>query len=116
MHSAALSLCNPSKEFNSDRLYRYAVELDQYQLVLAHHPGRKLYMDDPLSGAGCNQNDKKEVHELVNAARAKIENVAIAKLDLTEQLFELGAQQAGLQMQIQGAVVPQPAGQTISVQ
>ena len=41
-HSAALSLRNPKKEFTNDRLYRYAVELDRYQLVLAHRPGREL--------------------------------------------------------------------------
>jgi len=114
-HSAALSLRNPKKEFTNDRLYRYAVELDQYQLVLAHRPGRELYMADLLSRAECMQ-DEQAVLELIKAAWAKTAGIAITKPSLREQLFELGAEQARLQMQIRGAAVPQPDGQTITVQ
>ena len=89
-HSAALSLRNPKKEFTNDRLYRYAVELDQYQLVLAHRPGRELYMADLLSRAECMQ-DEQAVLELIKAAWAKTACIAITKPNLREQLFELGA-------------------------
>ena len=114
-HSAALSLRNPKKEFTNDRLYRYAVELDQYQLVLAHRPGRELYMADLLSRAECMQ-DEQAVLELIKAAWAKTAGIVITKPSLREQLFELGAEQDRLQMQIRGAAVPQPDGRTITVQ
>ena len=60
--------------------------------------------------------DEQAVLELIKAAWAKTAGIAITKPSLREQLFELGAEQARLQMQIRGAAVPQPDGQTITVQ
>ena len=50
-HQALMSLRRPKKEFTNDRLYLYAVELDQNPLTLAQRPGRELYMADMLSRA-----------------------------------------------------------------
>ena len=72
-------------------------------------------MADLLSRAECMQ-DEQAVLELIRAAWAKTASIAITKPSLMEQLFELGAEQARLQMQIRGAAVPQPDGQTITVQ
>jgi hypothetical protein len=60
--------------------------------------------------------DEQAVLELIKATWAKTAGIAITKPSLREQLFELSAEQARLQMQIRGAAVPQPDGQTITVQ
>jgi hypothetical protein len=91
------------------------VELDQYQLVLAHRPGRELYMADLLSRAECLQ-DEQAVLELIKLAWSKTAGIAITRPSLKDQLFELGADQVRLQMQVRGSAVPQPNGQTITVQ
>ena len=54
-----MSLRRPKKEFTNDRLYRYAVELDQYPLTLAHRPGKELYMADMLSRADTMQDEEQ---------------------------------------------------------
>ena len=72
-------------------------------------------MQQLLSREECMQ-DEQAVLELIKAAWAKTAGIAITKPSLRKQQFELGAEQARLQMQIRGAAVPQPDGQTITVQ
>ena len=48
-HSSLQSLVNPSKGFTNGRLARYALELSQYDLVIAHRSGELLHAPDFLS-------------------------------------------------------------------
>ena len=75
----------------------------------------QLHMADLLSRAECMQ-DEQAVLEFIKTAWAKTAGISITKPSLRKQLFELGAEQARLQMQIRGATVPQPDGQTITAQ
>ena len=50
-HSSLKSLVEPGKEFSNGRLARYALELSQYDLVIAHRSGELLHAPDLLSRA-----------------------------------------------------------------
>ena len=105
-HQALLSLRRPKKEFTNDRLYRYAVELDQYPLTLAHRPGTELYMADMLSRADTMQNEER-IRQAIAHSWAHTTKLSTAAPDLQDRLFELGMAQLRLQTQVRGAVVPE---------
>ena len=109
-HQALLSLRRPKKEFTDVRLYRYAVELDQYYpLTLAHRPGREQYMADMLSRAQTMQ-DEDQIRQAIAHSWAHTAQLSTAALDLQDRLFELEIAQLRLQTQVRGATVPGQEG------
>ena len=85
-HSALLSLRKPKKEFSNDRFYRFALELDQYNLVIAHKPGRYLYMPDILSRA-LSETDPLLVQQVVREAWNQTAEITIEHPDWTEVML-----------------------------
>ena len=108
-HQAQLSLRRPKKEITNDRLYRYAVELDQYPLTLAHRPGRELYIADMLSRAQTMQ-DEGQIRQTIAHSLAHTAQLSTAAPNLRDRLFELEMAQLRMQTQVRGATVPEQEG------
>jgi hypothetical protein len=108
-HSALLSLRKPKKEFNNDRLYRFALELDQYNLVIAHKPGRYLFMPDILSRAP-SETDPLVVQQVIREAWNRTAEITMANPDWTEVMLAQNTAQQRLQHHIRDATVPAQRG------
>ena len=113
-HSALTSLRNPRKEFKNDRLWRYAVELDQYNIVIAHRAGKDLFMADMLSRAHI-ELDEDAIKKFIEMSWSNTAGVAKARPDLIDRLYELGAAQLRLQLQVRGARVMKGEEHSVSV-
>ena len=113
-HSALTSLRNPRKEFKNDRLWRYAVELDQYNIVIAHRAGKDLFMADMLSRAHI-ELDEDAIKKFVELSWSNTAGVAKARPDLIDRLYELGAAQLRLQLQVRGARIIKGEEHSVSV-
>ena len=107
-HSALLSLTKPKKEFNNDRLYRFALELDQYNLVIAHKPGRYLYMPDILSRAP-SETDPLLV-QVIREAWNRTAEITVEHPDWTEVMLAQNTAQLRLQQHIRDSTVPAQRG------
>ena len=108
-HSALLSLRKPKKEFQNDRLARWAVELDQYDMLIAHRPGRHLFMPDMLSRA-LTDLQPEEIQDVIEKSWGRTAHLIMDYPHWTQQMFKVGAQQARLRKQIAGAVVAEQRG------
>ena len=108
-HVSLLSLRRPQKEFKNDRLARWAVELDQYDLVIAHRPGKYLYMPDILSRAPM-ETDEKEIDRIVQQSWGRTAALLMEYPQWREQMYREGAQQQRLTAHVRAAVVPAQRG------
>ena len=108
-HSALLSLRKQKKEFQNDRLARWAAELDQYDMLIAHRPGRHLFMPDMLSRA-LTDLQPEEIQDVIEKSWGRTAHLIMDYPHWTQQMFKVGAQQARLRKQIAGAVVAEQRG------
>ena len=79
-HIALLSPRKPKKEFNNDRLYRFPLELDHYNLVISHKPGHYLYMLDILSRAP-SETDPLLVQQVIREAWNRTAEITVEHPD-----------------------------------
>ena len=108
-HKCLLSLRTPNKEFKNDRLARWAVELDQYDMLLAHRPGRHLFMPDMLSRA-VMECDQCEIDEVVRKSWGRTADLIMDYPHWMKDVLKPGAQQLRLRAQIAGAIVSAQRG------
>ena len=108
-HSALLSLRKPKKEFNNDRLYRFALELDQYNLVITHKPCRYLYMPDILSRAS-SETDPLLVQQMIREAWNRTADIIVEHPNWTEVILAQNTAQLRLQQHIRDSTAPAQRG------
>lgn len=102
-HSSLQALRNPKKILQSPRQARYAVELDTYELLVAHRPGKILFIPDLLTRAAKEQN-WGEAASISAQAYGRTQQIA-QELgpDNAQLLFHSGANQRRLSTHIRNA-------------
>jgi hypothetical protein len=106
-HSSLKSLVEPGKEFSNGRLARYALELSQYDLVIAHRSGELLHAPDFLSRAemGVTGEELEGLMEKVFGDTAKL--ALSVEQGMRKQLLSKKMKQRRLKRAITGAEIRQ---------
>jgi len=104
-HSALQCLVQPGKQFKNGRLARYAMELQEHDLVITHRSGATLHAPDLLSRIEMS-TDEEEVEELMKLAFAKAPDVAMQlKGELKKKMLSPEIQQGRLKRAVSAAEV-----------
>ena len=102
-HSALMALCNPKKEFTNPRMARYALELSEHDLVIAHRPGKELFIPDMLTRA-MRMDDESEIKKLMTVAWCSVAELEQStEAHLHKQAVSQKCQSARLKYQIDHA-------------
>lgn len=102
-HSALMALCNPKKEFTNPRMARYALELSEHDLIIAHRPGKELFIPDMLTRA-VRMDDEAEIERLMAVAWGNVaELIKNTEAHLHKQALSQKNQTARLKYQIDHA-------------
>jgi hypothetical protein len=109
-HSSCVSLVNPTKEFDNRRMARYAMELSEFDIVIAHRPGEQLLAPDLLSRLQTDLPADK-VEELLDRAVGQEAQLAMnVRQHMRESIIGKEAQQRRLSRRVSGAEIREQAG------
>jgi transposase InsO family protein len=111
-HDALTSLTDPKKEFDNRRMARYALELSEYDLVIAHRPGRLLWTPDLLSRLEAIE-DPTRIRDLMARVGSRSAQAAMRlQGELRKRLLLPKTQAARLKHYVEGAEIRSRAGST----
>jgi hypothetical protein len=102
-HNALMALCNPKKGFTNPRMVRCALELSEHDLIIAHRPGKELFISDMLTRA-VRMDDEAEVERLMSVAWGDVAKlIKNTEAHLHKQALSQKNQTARLKYQIDHA-------------